>query len=135
MVCQRCRGLGFMGHVVSVGCMGADYDRPTGFSRQMKMEDPSNITMQVYHWACKLLAEHWDGLPIRRVGISLTQLTPDNEYQLSLFDTGRERQMALERTTDALKLKYGNSIVIRAVSKTAAGQALDRSAKIGGHYK
>ena len=42
--------------------------------------------------------------------------------------------MALERTTDALKLKYGNAIVIRAVSKQQ-GQALDRSAKIGGHYK
>jgi DNA polymerase-4 len=81
------------------------------------------------------LEEHWDGLPIRRVGISLTQLAPDNEYQMSLFDTGRERQMALERTTDALKKKYGNSIVIRAVSMTATGQALDRSAKIGGHYK
>jgi len=135
LVCQRCRALGFAGHVVSVGCMGADYDRPTGFSRQVKMEDPSNITMQVYRWACKLLAEHWDGMPIRRVGISVTLLTPDNEYQMSLFDTGRERQMALERTTDALKNKYGNSIVVRAVSMTAAGQALDRSAKIGGHYK
>ena len=135
LVCQRCRALGFAGHVVSVGCMGADFDRPTGFSRQMKMEDPSNITMQVYRWACKLLEEHWDGMPIRRVGISVTQLTPDNEYQMSLFDTGREKQMALERTTDALKNKYGNSIVIRAVSMTAAGQALDRSVKIGGHYK
>ncbi|WP_339296565.1 hypothetical protein MKY82_16105 [Paenibacillus sp. FSL W7-1279] len=29
----------------------------------MKMEDPSNITMQVYRWASKLLEEHWDGLP------------------------------------------------------------------------
>ncbi|MGC6590307.1 DNA polymerase IV, partial [Paenibacillus sp. Dod16] len=86
-------------------------------------------------WARRLLETYWDGLPIRRIGVSLTQLTPDNEYQLSLFDTDRERQMALERTTDALKLKYGNAIVIRAVSKTAVGQALDRSAKIGGHYK
>ncbi|WP_256720686.1 MULTISPECIES: DNA polymerase IV [Paenibacillus] len=135
LVCQRCRGLGFMGHVVSVGCMGADFDRPTGFSRQMKMEDPSNITNQVYRWACRLLETYWDGLPIRRVGISLSQFSPDTEYQMSLFDTGRERSMALERVTDALKNKYGNSIVIRAVSKTDAGQALDRSAKIGGHYK
>lgn len=135
LVCQRCRGLGFMGHVVSVGCLGADFDRPTGFSRQLKMEDPTNITNQVYKWACRLLEQHWDGMPIRRVGISLTQLTPDNEYQMSLFDMGREKSMALEKVTDALKNKYGNSVVIRAVSKTAAGQALDRSAKIGGHYK
>lgn len=135
LVCQRCRGLGFMGHVVSVGCMGADFDRPTGFSRQMKMEDPSNITNQVYRWACRLLETHWDGLPIRRVGISLSQFTPDTEYQISLFDSGRERSMALERVTDILKSKYGDAIIIRAVSKTDAGQALDRSAKIGGHFK
>ncbi len=135
LVCQRCRGLGFMGHVVTVGCMGADFDRPTGFSRQMKMEDPSNITNQVYRWACRLLEKYWDGLPIRRVGVSLSQLTPDTEYQLSLFDMGREKSMALERVTDALKRKYGDGIVIRAVSKTEAGQALDRSAKIGGHFK
>ncbi|SMF88103.1 DNA polymerase-4 [Paenibacillus uliginis N3/975] len=135
LVCQRCRALGCMGHVVSVGCMGADYDHPTGFNHQMKMEDPSNITNQVYRWACRLLELYWDGLPVRRVGISLTQLTPDTEYQMSLFDSGREKSMALEKATDALKNKYGNSILIRAASMTAAGQALDRSAKIGGHYK
>lgn len=101
----------------------------------MKMEDPSNITNQVYRWACRLLEKYWDGLPIRRVGVSLSQLTPDTEYQLSLFDMGREKSMALERVTDALKRKYGDGIVIRAVSKTEAGQALDRSAKIGGHFK
>lgn len=135
LVCQRCRGLGFMGHVVSVHCTGADFDRPSGFSRQMKMDDPSNVTNQVYRWACRLLEKHWDGLPVRQVGISLSQLTPDQEYQLSLFDMDREKWMALERTTDALKRKYGDAIIIRAVSMTEAGQALDRSTKIGGHYR
>ncbi|MFB5269628.1 hypothetical protein ACE41H_22975 [Paenibacillus enshidis] len=135
LVCQRCRGLGFMGHVVSIGCAGADFDRPTGFHRQLKMEDPSNITNQVYRWACRLLDQHWNRLPIRRVGVSLSQLVPDTEYQLSLFDMGREKTIALERATDALKRKYGDSVIIRAVSQTAAGQAVDRSTKIGGHFK
>ncbi|MFD1130729.1 DNA polymerase IV [Paenibacillus sp. PDC88] len=135
LVCQRCRTLGLMGNVVSVGCLGADFDRPTGFSRQLKMEDPTNITNQVYQWACKLLEQFWDGFPIRRVGISLSQLSPDNEYQVSMFDSCREKSMALERVTDALKQKYGDTVVMRAVSKTAAGQAVDRSDKIGGHFK
>ncbi|MNG32160.1 DNA polymerase IV [compost metagenome] len=51
-----------------------------------------------------------------------------------MFDD-RERAMALERATDALKEKYGDSIIMRAVSMTDAGQARDRSGKIGGHYK
>lgn len=135
LVCQRCRSKGYMGHVVSVGCMGADYDRPSGFSRQMKMEDPTNVTNQVYRAAVTLLQKHWDGLPVRKVGVSLSQLSSDDEYQLSLFDLNREKWMALERATDAIKRKYGDSSIMRAVSITSSGQARDRSEKIGGHYK
>ncbi|PAD72880.1 DNA polymerase IV [Paenibacillus campinasensis] len=134
LVCQRSRSLGLMGNVVTVGCQGADYDCPTGFTKQLKMEEPSNVTNQVYRWARQLFKKHWDGQPIRRIGVSLSQLIPDQEYQLSLFDLDREKAMALERVTDALKRKYGETIIIRAVSKTEAGQALDRSSKIGGHY-
>jgi DNA polymerase-4 len=135
LVCQRCRGKGYMGHVVSVGLMGANYDQPTGFSRQMKMDDPSNVTNTVYHAAIQLLLRHWDGYPVRKVGVSLSQFSEDGEYQLSLFDTKREKTMALEKATDALKQKYGDAIILRAASITAAGQAQHRSEKIGGHYK
>lgn len=135
LVCQRCRGKGYMGHVVSVGLMGADYDRPSGFSRQMKMDDPTNITNQVYRAAIQLVLRHWDGYPVRKVGVSLSQFSQDDEYQLSLFDTKREKTMALEKATDALKRKYGDAVILRAVSITDAGQALHRSEKIGGHYK
>ncbi|WP_054028085.1 DNA polymerase IV [Bacillus sp. FJAT-28004] len=135
LVCQRCRGKGYMGHVVSVGLMGADYDRPTGFSRQMKMDDPTNVTNQVYRAAVELMQRHWDGYPVRKVGVSLSQFSQDDEYQLSLFDPHREKTMALERATDALKRKYGDATILRAVSITDAGQAQHRSEKIGGHYK
>ncbi|MFD0959403.1 DNA polymerase IV [Paenibacillus chungangensis] len=135
LVCQRCRSKGYMGHVVSVGCMGADFDRPSGFNRQMKMDDPTNVTNDVYRCAVQLLQQHWDGLPVRKVGISLSTLLPGNEYQLSLFDGNREKWMALEKATDAIKAKYGAASILRAVSVTAAGQAVDRSKKIGGHYR
>ncbi|QAY65459.1 DNA polymerase IV [Paenibacillus protaetiae] len=135
LVCQRCRGLGYMGNVISVACMGADFERPSGFSRQMKMEEPTNITNQAYRAACKLLERHWDGLPVRKVGVSVSQLSSDEEYQLSLFDLDKEKFKALERATDMIKRKYGDASIMRAVSKTSAGQAIDRSAKIGGHYK
>ncbi len=134
LVCQRCRSLGFMGGVVSVGCQGADFDRPTGFYRQMKMSEPTNVTNQVYAAAVKLFRQHWEGVPVRKVAIGLSQLANEEEYQLSLFDQ-RDRFRELEKTTDALKLKYGNTAIMRAVSVTEAGQAKDRAGKIGGHYK
>lgn len=134
LVCQRCRSHGYMGSVVSVGCQGADFDRPTGFYRQMKMPDPTNATNHVYHWAAKLFERHWNGEPVRKVGVSVTGLMNENEYQLSLFEE-RDRLRELERATDTLKRKYGDAVIMRAVSATKAGQAKDRANKIGGHYK
>lgn len=135
LVCQRARSKGLMGSVISLGCMGADYDLPTGFSRQMTLADPSNITNQIYAAALELLKRHWDQRPVRRVGISITKLVTDDQYQVSLFEQDREKLMALERATDAIKRKYGDSIIMRAVSATDAGQAKDRAGKIGGHFK
>lgn len=134
LVCKRCRGLGFMGFVVSVGCQGADFDRPTGFYRQAKMAEPTNVTNHVYRAAVQLFEQHWQGEPVRKVAVGLSMLSSEEEYQLSLFDE-RERFRMLERTTDALKEKYGSTAIMRAVSMTAAGQAKDRAGKIGGHYK
>ena len=136
LVCQRCRGMGYMGRTVSVSCLGADYENMSGFSRQAKLMDPTNVTNQIYHAAVQLLEKHWDGRPVRRVGVSLSGLADDSEYQISLFeDPSRERSRALERTTDRLKARFGDSVILRAVSLAGNGQAVDRAAKIGGHYK
>ncbi|MEK8128633.1 DNA polymerase IV [Paenibacillus filicis] len=132
-VCRRCRAKGYQGRVVSVGCGGADFDRPTGFSRQTTLQDSTNITKEVYEAARGLFRAHWDGLPVRRVGVTLTGLSSDDTYQLSLF-TDKVRLRNLERATDSIKNRFGNSSILRASSLLTAGQALERSQKIGGHY-
>ena len=134
LVCQRCRAKGVMGRVVSVGCQGADFDRPSGFYRQMKMEVASSVTDDIFRTACVLFERHWDRLPVRKVAVTLGELTPDREYQLTLI-ADREKQLALERAADRIKQKYGNAAIMRASSATPAGQAKSRSQKIGGHSK
>lgn len=134
LVCQRARAKGYMGSVVAVGCQGADFDHPSGFYRQMKLPDPTNLTDEVFHAAKTLFKRHWDGLPIRKIGVTLSQLVSDQEYQLTLF-SNRETKLALERAADRIKEKYGNAAIMRASSLKASGQARDRAQKIGGHYK
>ncbi|WP_163857960.1 DNA polymerase IV [Paenibacillus elgii] len=134
LVCQRCRAKGYMGWVVSVGSQGADFDRPTGFHRQMKLSDPTNLTDDVFKTAAALFKQHWDGLPIRKIGVTLSQLVSDQEYQLVLFDD-KEKKLRLEKTADQIKKKYGNDSIMRASSLREHGQARDRAQKIGGHYK
>jgi DNA polymerase-4 len=136
LVCQRCRSKGLMGWVVSISCQGADFNHPDGFHRQMKMPFPTNATNHIYDIARKLFERHWNGYPIRKIGVSLSELESDAEYQMSLFEfDDREKYRSLEKTTDALKRKYGETAIMRAISLSSAGQIKDRSKKIGGHYK
>ncbi|PZM64093.1 DNA polymerase IV [Paenibacillus dendritiformis] len=133
-VCRDCRRKGYMGSVVTVSCMCSPYEAPTGFSRQMTMPDPTNNTNKVFAAAKQLFYTFWNRRPVRRAGIMLSKLVDDQLYQLTLFED-QEKARALERATDGIKERYGNAAIVRASSLTAAGQAADRAAKIGGHYK
>lgn len=133
-VCRDCRRKGYMGSVVTVSCMCSPFEVPTGFSRQMKMPDPTNHTNTVFQVAKKLFYKYWNQMPVRRIGVTLSQLTDDQSYQLTFFED-QIRNRALEQATDRIKDRYGSAAIIRASSLTTAGQAADRSMKIGGHYK
>ncbi|MCY7729248.1 DNA polymerase IV, partial [Bacillus safensis] len=74
------------------------------------------------------------GQPIRSVGITLSQLQPDSQYQLSLFDHHLKKDR-LSKVFDAIHMKYGPAALLHASSLTSAGQAYHRAEKIGGHYK
>lgn len=133
-VCRDCRRKGYMGSVVTVSCMCSPYEAPTGFSRQMKMPDPTNNTNTVFEIAKKIFYKYWNQMPVRRIGVTLSQLTDDQSYQLTFFED-QIKIRALEKVTDQIKDRYGSSAIMRASSLTTAGQAAERSLKIGGHYK
>ncbi|MFM9278448.1 DNA polymerase IV [Paenibacillus jiagnxiensis] len=133
-VCRDTRRKGYMGSVVTVGCMCSPYEAPTGFSRQMKLPDPTNNTNKVYKAVKEIFYKFWNHMPVRRLGVSLSGLTDAETYQLSFFED-EERARSLEKATDSIKERYGSAAIVRASSLTHAGQALERSLKIGGHYK
>lgn len=134
LICHRARAKGYMGHVVHVGAQGADFDRPTGFSRQMKLSEPTNITREVYAAAKQLFAEHWNRDPVRKIMVSLDQLQSDEVYQLTLFDD-RQRQMHLEHTIDAIQAVHGPASLFMGSSLKKSSQMRFLNAKIGGHFK
>lgn len=134
LVCQRARQKGYMGSTLSVSCRGADFDFPTGFHRQRKLDEPSYLVEELYPIVYELFETNWDGLPIRSVGVSLTGLVSDKVYALSLF-SDREQKVQLAKATDHIRERYGQLAIVRASSLTEAGQFIDRSHKIGGHYK
>ncbi|MBM7564768.1 DNA polymerase IV [Paenibacillus sacheonensis] len=133
-VCQRTRRSGFLGAVVSVAAAETDGVRSCWFSRQMTLLEPTSLTHEVAAAALKLFKEHWNGLPISRLSIALSQLTDDNVIQLTLFED-RSRAYRKERAIDAIKERYGSTAIMRASSLLEAGVARERAEQIGGHYK
>lgn len=131
-VCFRARALGKMGCVVHVYCRGADFDYPTGFSRQKRLPEPSDAAAAVFPLVRRLFRLHWDGRPIRAVGISLSELVERRPVQLSLAGS-RERQEALNRAVDHVRERFGKTGLFRAVSLTPGAQLFQRAGKIGGH--
>lgn len=131
-VCRRTRSLGKVGWIVNVYCRGADFDFPTGFSRRVRMSEPTAITMDVYSYVLKLFYNYWDHRPVRALGISLSGLIDFREIQLSLVDK-KEKKIALSKAMDSICKRYGPTSLFRLSSLAPGGLLFERANKIGGH--
>ncbi|WP_027092652.1 DNA polymerase IV [Cohnella thermotolerans] len=133
-VCRRARRLGKQGRVVSVGAVETDGRRTFSFGRQTTLPYATSLTHEVAEAARRLFVTHWRGMPISRLFISLTELSGDDTYQLTLFED-RPKIYSLERAADSIKDRFGDAALIRASSLLEAGVARERAAQIGGHYR
>lgn len=133
-VCRRCRRLGYMGRVVSVGATETDGDRSLSFHRQVTLPQPTSLSHEVAAAARQVFVKYWSGLPVSHLYISLTQLSDDNIYQLTFFDD-RIKAYHLESVTDEIKERFGSEAIIRASSLLPSGVARERAGQIGGHDK
>lgn len=129
-VCFRARQQGRIGSTVHLYCKGADFDYPTGFSRQKKLPEPTATAIQIYPTILYLFRKHWDKKPLRAVGISLTGLTAYRQLQLY---NRYEREETLTRTSDLVRERFGKTSLFRAISLAPGAQLFQRAGKIGGH--
>ena len=93
-------------------------------SRQITLEQPTNVTRVLLDAAMTLLHTHWTpDKPVRLLSVTASNLLPENTAceQLSLFDAAgalqqRDRQHKLDQTVDALRRKFGEQSVILGYS-------------------
>lgn len=107
-----------------------------GFSRQLTIDVPTNLVSQIYETLMFLFKTHYEGYPIRQVGISLSNLVETTFYQYSLFEDINkiEKEYELELAVDKIKNKYGKNAITRTVSLTEYSTAKARNKQIGGHH-
>lgn len=126
-VTARMRADGVKACCVAVSIRSNDFKTR---SHQRKLTDPTDISREVYQISRQLFGELWDGhTPLRLLGISLTELTREEQPQLSLFpDEGREKARRLDKAYDAINSRFGASAIMR-------GSSVQSGLEVGKKYR
>jgi len=88
------------------------------YSRSTTLKSSTDLTQDILKTVKNLFDELWRGEPIRLLGVSLTNLCEDNFKQISIFDIdndGDEKKRAIDKTIDNLRLKYGETSIVKSV--------------------
>ena len=99
-------------------------------SHQRKLDNPTDVTNEIYRNVRQLFQEFWSGQPLRLIGVALTGLTEDEFIQMSLFEDPkkREQQKKLDEAMDNIRKKFGNDKISRASTMNVSGR-IARKAK------
>lgn len=98
------------------------YNTFQSVSHQTTLITPINSTDAIYHIACDLFDNLWNGTPIRLLGVRTSKLVSTSEpIQLSLFDINNQaettfptqKQQQLDTALDSIRKKYGDDSVMR----------------------
>lgn len=113
-VAQRLRRDGVEAAVVAVGIKSYDFQYA---SHRKMLPEATDITNEIYRYACQALDELWDGTPLRHLGVHTSHIRKKSRIrQQRLFEAGNsEKWERLDRTVDGIRCRQGNDALIRAV--------------------
>lgn len=126
-VASRLRKDNFQAQVISIGIKSFDLNYA---SHQMRIKNPTNITIELYRYSCQLFVELWDkNTPIRHLAVHTASLLSGGApRQMDLFDiTDYVRLETLDKTIDTIRNRYGNDSVKRAVFAQTGGTKRHRT--------
>jgi DNA polymerase V len=132
-VARRTRAHRKAGRTVSLGIGYSQEEFGGGFHRSRTMEEPTNITMDLYRVCLELFHENYSGKTVRKISIALSNILEDESIQINLFEPDRWQKRELGYVVDRIRHKYGSGSLLRAVSYTKAGTAKYRARLVGGH--
>lgn len=92
----------------------ARYDDFRTLSRSRTLPQGTNVDDVIYREARSLLREISLKQPLRLIGVSLHNLTGQDEGQLSLFAESQQNKEKLANVIDLVKEKYGEQSITRA---------------------
>ena len=113
----RMRADGARAYCVGVTIRGNDFrDR----SHQRRLTEATDITAEVFKLCKQLFNELWDKrTPLRLLGISLMNVTCEEESQISFFEDARkDKARAADKALDDIRNKFGTDTITRGAYGT-----------------
>lgn len=114
MVARRLRRKRLLGACVTVR---VKRDACTSRTAQARLDEPADDEALISPLAQRLLGQLWHpGMPVRLIGVGVSDFSAPAPRQLGLFDDPAEQQRretmrALHRTTDALRDRFGDEAI------------------------
>lgn len=90
------------------------------YTKQIKLDNATNDTNEIYKVVLHLLNISFRGEPIRLIGVRLADLSSDRIEQISLFDKEIKKDSTsadFQKVVDSLNSKFGSNSVIPASMK------------------
>jgi|GEM_PF-6315904 len=84
----------------------------------------TDLAEDLYAAGLWLLDQHWGGVPVRMVGLSLAGLVSGHPVQSDIFSQS-ERLGRLARACDSIRNRFGEKVIKRASSLTRYGVAYE----------
>lgn len=85
------------------------------FSKQKKVINPTNNTMEIYQKVLEIYEELDKNELIRNIGVRLSDLTDNRQEQISLFQQKKETDDSLQKLVDDINAKYKNTKIMPAI--------------------
>ena len=135
-VTRRLRLAKRVAHTITLG-IGFSQDIGGGFGRQQTLEQPTMNASIIYQTCLDIFKTFYDGEPIRRIHVSVSQLKEVTFTQLSLFDDQHllDQENQLYQTVDNIKYTYGKNAINRGSSELSASTIKARNKMVGGHHE
>ncbi|MFW5999652.1 MAG: UV damage repair protein UvrX [Halanaerobiaceae bacterium] len=107
-VARRAREQNLAGRTVNLGLGYSRAEKKGGFHRQLTREQPTNLACEIYELCLQLLEEYHRGETVRKVNVSLSNLTAAAGRQLNLFKEQHGREQRLARVRDRLQERFSH---------------------------
>lgn len=112
LVSNRLRANKNLCKVVSISIKANNFNK---FIHQKTLSNYTDSTEEIFNKISEAFSEVWNGVPIRQIGVRVTDLCNNDYLQSSLFDNKHiDKQRALDKTIDLIRKKYGDNSVVRS---------------------